>query len=201
VREISRADAVFAFIPSPIGVIALVLALALRKPLPREFPDVTLDIVGDSAAFAKLEQLARELHLADRVTLRGWMSREHLLELFRQADLFCLPTDETEGFRQAVHEALACGLPVITTQAAIGPMLMGQGCGVILQESTPEAFVVAVRDCLSDSARYRAMSLAALCKARRYSLERLREIIRERLEQAWGPLQSVPVRVPAETRV
>jgi hypothetical protein len=80
-------------------------------------------------------------------------------------------------------------------------MLMGQGCGVILQESTPEGFAAAVRDCLSDSARYRAMSLAALRKAQRYSLERSREIIRERLEQAWGPLQSVPVRVPAETRV
>jgi glycosyltransferase involved in cell wall biosynthesis len=302
VREISRADAVFALIPSPIGVIALVLALALRKPLltrqlnnwseprflwrverallewiaggknvvfatgdsnappsrrnpdirwifstamserqlaanavphsratggparlilvgvepntagtcillralhllVREFPDVTLDIVGDSAAFAMLKQLARELHLADRVRLHGWMSRERLLELLRQADLFCLPADVTEGVRQAVHEALACGLPVITTQASIGPMLIGQGCGVILRESTPEAFSVAVRDCLSDSARYRAMSLAAWSKARRYSLERLRETIRERLEQAWGPLQAVPVRVLAETRV
>ena len=276
VREASRADAVFAFIPSPIGVMALVLALALRKPLltrqlnnwseprflwrveralleriaggknvvfatgdsdeppsrrnpdirwifstamserqlaanavarsratgrparlilvgvepntagtcillralrllVREFLDVTLDIVGDSAAFAKLEQLVRELHLADRVTLHGWMSRERLLELLRQADLFCIPTDETEGFRQAVHEALACGLPVIATQASIGPMLTGQGCGVILQESTPEAFAAAVRDCLSDPARYRAMSIAALRKARRYSLERSRE--------------------------
>jgi glycosyltransferase involved in cell wall biosynthesis len=139
--------------------------------------------------------------LADRVTLHGSMSHERLLELLRQADLFCLPADETEGFRQAVHEALACGLPVVATQGSIGPMLMGQGCGVILQESTPEAFATAVSDCLSDYARYRAMSLAALRKARRYSLERWREIIRERLEQAWGPLQSVSVRVPAETRV
>jgi hypothetical protein len=37
-----------------------------------------------------------------------------------------------------------------------------------------------------------------LRKARQYSLERWREIIRERLEHAWGPLQSVPVRDLAE---
>jgi glycosyltransferase involved in cell wall biosynthesis len=302
VRETLRADAVLAFIPSPIGIIGLVLALALRKPLltrqlnnwseprffwrlerallekvaggrnvvfatgdsdeppshrnreirwifstmvserqlsanafarnratggrarlilvgvepdtagteillralpilAREFPGVTLDIVGDRAAFAKLDQLASELHLAGRVKLYGSMSHERLLELLQQADLFCLPADETEGFRQAVHEALACGLPVIATQASIGPMLMGQGCGVVLQEGTPERFAAAVRDCLSDSARYRAMSLAALRKARQYSFERWRVIIRERLEHAWGPLQSMPVRVPVETRV
>jgi glycosyltransferase involved in cell wall biosynthesis len=302
VQEIWRADAVFALIPSPMGIIALVLALILRKPLltrqlnnwseprflwrlerallervaggrnvifatgdsgeppsqrnreirwlfsttvserqlaanavarnratggrarlilvgvepdtagtgillralpllVREFPDVTLDMVGDRAAFAKIQQLVSKLQLTDRVKLYGWMSRERLLELLRQADLFCLPADETEGIRHAVHEALACGLPVVTTHASIGPMLMGQGCGVILQESTPEQFAAAVRDCLSDSARYRAMSVAALRKARQYSFERLCVITRERLEYAWGPLQSMPVHVPAEARV
>ena len=33
IREISKADAVFAFIPSPIGILGLILSLAFRKPL------------------------------------------------------------------------------------------------------------------------------------------------------------------------
>ena len=57
------------------------------------------------------------MNLGDRVTFHGAATHERALELLRQADLFsCLPTAETESFRQAVHEALACGLPVVMTR-------------------------------------------------------------------------------------
>jgi glycosyltransferase involved in cell wall biosynthesis len=294
-REISSADAVFPLIPSPIGILGLVLALAYRKPLltrqldnwsaptclwrleralleliaggrnvvfatggsqappsrrnpairwifsptmyerelaanavPRnlapgqrarliivgrevdlagtrtllralpllahEFRGLTLDVVGNGAALSKLRQLAGDLRLVDRVTFHGSVSHERVLELLGQADLFCLPADETEAFRQAVLEALACGIPVVTTRWSVAPTLIGQGCGIILQERTPQAFAAAVKACLSDPARYRAMSTQALRTARGHSIERWRELIRLALEEAWGPLQSKPIR-------
>ncbi|MGH7824431.1 MAG: glycosyltransferase family 4 protein [Candidatus Binatia bacterium] len=156
-----------------------------------EFPNVTLDVVGDFAVLSQLEHVAKDLKVVDRVTFHGSPNHQRVIELLRQADLFCcLPAAETESFRQAVHEALACGLPVVTARTSIAPMLMRNGCGIILQEGTSEALAAAVTACLSDPERYRNMSIEALRTARAYSLEQWREIVRSALEKAWGPLQS-----------
>jgi glycosyltransferase involved in cell wall biosynthesis len=168
------------------------IVLAALPRLAHAFPGITLDVIGDGPDRSRLRRFADELQLADRVTFHGAANHERVLELLRQADLFCLPTAETESVRQAVTEALACGLPVVTTRTSIAPMLMAKGCGMVLLERTPEAFAAAVRACLSDPAHYRSMSTQALRTARGHSIERWREMIRSALEEAWGPLQSKP---------
>jgi hypothetical protein len=70
----------------------------------------------------------------------------------------------------------------------------------MLDVLTPEAVAGAVAMCLRDPERYRAMSMAALDTARAHTLERWREIVRERLERAWGPLQSVAGAIPVDAR-
>ncbi|HEU5171092.1 MAG TPA: glycosyltransferase [Gemmatimonadales bacterium] len=160
------------------------------------FRNVTLDVVGGGAALVRLRQLASDMNLADRVTFHGSVSRERALELLAGADVFCcLPAAETEGFRQAVVEALACGLPVVTTRTSISSMLMSEGCGTIMHERTPEALAAAVKVCLTDHSRYRSMSARALRTAQACSLERWRDMLRVTLEAAWGPLRSKPTAV------
>jgi glycosyltransferase involved in cell wall biosynthesis len=174
------------------------IVLRALPRLARDFPQVTLDVVGHGPALASVMRLAGELQVDSRVTFQGAMSHEDVLALLRQNDVFCLPTVENESVRQTVIEALACGLPVV---AAHMPFLVGKKCAVLLKDNTPEALACAVASCLREPKRYRMMSIEAQRAVQGYSLERWREIIRERLEQAWGPLQSVPVRVPAENRV
>jgi glycosyltransferase involved in cell wall biosynthesis len=159
--------------------------------LTREFPHITLDVVGHGADLSNLERLATELHLLDRVTFHGAATHERVLELLRQADVFCLPTIETESLRQSVHEALACGLPVVTTSTSLDEMI--DGCGVILQSLTRDALANGVKSCLRDPAAYQRMSAQALRSARNYSLERWCDTIGEAVKDAWGPLQSEPV--------
>jgi glycosyltransferase involved in cell wall biosynthesis len=173
----------------------------LLRALPRvarEFPQVTLDVVGHGPALARLVRLAGDLQIDSRVTFHGAMTHEDLLALLRQEDVFCLPTVENESVRQTVIEALACGLPVVVTCM---PFLVGQKCAVLLKDNTPEEVADAVASCLREPVRYRMMSIEARRAVQGYSLERWRDIIRERLEQSWGPLRSVPVRVLAETHV
>ncbi len=167
------------------GTAAILRAL---PALTREFPHIALDVVGHGADLPKLEQLASELHLLDRVTFHGAATHEHVLELLRQADLFCLPTIETESLRQSVHEALACGLPVVTTSTSLDEMI--DGCGVVLQSRTANALANGVRLCLRDPAMYERMSAQALRSARNYSLESWCNAVGEALTDAWGPLQS-----------
>jgi len=163
----------------------------------RAFPDVALDVVGHGPALSTLRRLARERQVDGRVTFHGAMTHEGVLALLRRNDLFCLPVVENESSRQAVIEALACGLPVVSTRLAC---LDGQRCAVVLKDISPEALAESVASCLGDPERYRMMSMEARRVAHAFTLERWRDIIRERLEQAWGPLQSAAVRVPADVR-
>jgi glycosyltransferase involved in cell wall biosynthesis len=111
------------------------------------------------------------------------------MRLLSQAHLFCYPT-ASEGFPKAVLEALASGLPVITTPVSVLPALIGSENGVLLHEVGPAALARAVVDCLSDGERYRAMSESALRRAREYSLEKWRDTIGGMLREAWGPLHA-----------
>jgi glycosyltransferase involved in cell wall biosynthesis len=173
-----------------------VLLLALPR-LARDFPKLTLDVVGHGAQLPALMRLAHALQVDDRVTFHGAMSHEDVLALLRKGDVFCLPTAENESVRQAVIEALASGLPVVAPPMSF---LAGQNCGVLLRENTPEAVAEAVAFCLAEPERYRLMSIEARRVAQGYSLERWRAIVRARLERAWGKLKKVEARLPAEAQ-
>lgn len=69
---------------------------------------------GDEAYIAELKSLTEKLGVADLVHFEGGVYGDRKWELFRQADLFVLPT-HSENFGIVVAEALATGTPVVTT--------------------------------------------------------------------------------------
>lgn len=189
-RAVPPGHARLVMVGRELDIQAVSLALRALPLLGREFPQVRLEVVGTGAALPRLKRLASQLGLVHPVTFHGLVGHDRVLELLDQADLFCsLPVFEDEASRQAVHEALACGLPLVTTGTSIPPVLMGRRCGILLLERTPQAFTAAVKACLSDPEGHRRMSTEALRRARGYSLERWREEIRTALEEAWGPLK------------
>lgn len=161
-----------------------------------ELADITLDVIGHGAALSGLEQLADRLGLTARVRFHGSVTHERVLDLLGRADLFCLLARETEMFRQAVHEAMACGLPVVAARWSLTPRLLDPGCGIVIADPTPSAVAAAITAALSDATQYRTMSLDALRTARPYTLERWRDTIRRSLEAAWGPLRPAPFEGP-----
>ena len=128
--------------------------------------------------------------LSDQVIFHGKVNHTKVIQLLQKANLFCLPTSHSEGFPRAILEVLACGLPVITTRVGVFPQLIGEDCGLLLEEFTSAAVAQAVRGCLSDAERYRRMSAQAIKTARQYSLERWRDTIGDLLRSLWGPLRS-----------
>lgn len=164
----------------------------LIRSLPRvaaEFPEAALAVVGDGRAVQGLKELALSLGLAGRVVFYGKLTHEQVIERLHEADLFCYPT-ASEGFPKAVLEALACGLPVVTTAVSVLPKLIGGGAGILLEERSERAVAEAIGGCLADARQYGEMSRAALERAREYSLERWRDSIGDTLRGAWGPLAS-----------
>jgi glycosyltransferase involved in cell wall biosynthesis len=115
-----------------------------------------LVVVGPAKDLA----LARELHRRG-ASVRGWVEKEELAELYRGAAALVLPT-RYEGFGLPVLEAMASGTPVVTTPDAA------------LREVAGDAAVYADRDGLADAVRSaleRRTELAAagLARARRFS--------------------------------
>jgi len=155
-----------------------------------EFPGIAFDVVGDGGDLHHFQQLAASLRISDRVVFHGQVNHEDVIRLLRQADLFCFPTISSEGFPKAVVEAMACGLPVITTKISALPQLIGNGCGVLLDKATPPIMANAVRQCLTDKEKYQGMSEQAMIKAKQYSLEKWRDVIGRELGATWGQLRS-----------
>lgn len=83
--------------------------------------DARLTILGDGPLRSSLEDLARTLGIADRVEMPGFV--EDVLPALRSADLFVLSSDY-EGLPAALIEALACNLPVVTTDCFPGARAM-----------------------------------------------------------------------------
>jgi glycosyltransferase involved in cell wall biosynthesis len=162
------------------------------KSLPfllKDFPQITLDVVGDGSALSEFKELSSTLGVNGHVRFRGNVDHEKVMNLLRRADLFCFPT-RSEGFPKSVLEALACGLPVITTRVSVLPQLIGKGGGILTDETTPEGWARVVYESLSDARRYHQMSTAAVKTASQYSLERWGDTIKGYLQKAWGMLRT-----------
>jgi len=76
-----------------------------------------LTVVGDGPLREPLMRLAEDLGIADRIKFVGWVHRDKLPDIYRQADVFVFPSRH-EGMSNVVLEAMASGLPVIATDIA-----------------------------------------------------------------------------------
>jgi len=81
-------------------------------------PDVSLLILGEGELRQKLEGLAVELGIRDKLIMPGFVSNPYAV--MKQADLFVL-SSRWEGLPNTLLEALALGLPVVATDCPSGP--------------------------------------------------------------------------------
>ena len=96
----------------------------------RNFPEWHLVIAGDGDAdyFAQLQEKVSSSVLEGSVTFTGTVHGIDKWALLKQADIFVLPT-LSENFGLVIAEALACGVPVITTKGAPWGELLAENCG------------------------------------------------------------------------
>lgn len=127
----------------------------------------TLHCVGSTtreADTAKALRLAiSEYGLADRVRLHGVVSEDVLQSMYRQADAVVLPS-HFEGYGMVLAEALAHGLPVVSTTAGAIPDTVPREAGVLVPPGDPVALRAALAALLDEPAlraRLRAGARAA----------------------------------------
>ena len=106
-----------------VGRLAAVKGLPVLLRALAHVPEATLTIVGDGPQRGDIEALIDALNLHERVQLMGYRSQDEVAELLSQSRALVLPSF-AEGLPVVLMEAMAAGLPVITTQIAGVPELV-----------------------------------------------------------------------------
>jgi phosphatidyl-myo-inositol dimannoside synthase len=88
--------------------------------------DIVYLIVGEGGDQARLEALAREAGVAERIRFLGAIPPQHLPEAYRIADLFVMPSTQ-EGFGIAFLEAMASGTPALGLAVGGAPDALADG--------------------------------------------------------------------------
>lgn len=151
--------------------------------------DVRLTVVGDGPERGRLERLAVEHRLGDRVTFTGNLTHAAVLALLPRFHLLVFPSRVAEGFPKAVLDAMACGVPVVATDVSALPHLLRAGtdeaCGRLLSSPDAAAIVDAIAELAARPEELAEMGRRAAEQARHFSLERWAEAIRDRILPAW----------------
>jgi glycosyltransferase involved in cell wall biosynthesis len=120
--------------------------------------DACADVVGPPAGQrggferdAILDE-ARRLDVDRYVTLRGAVPLDQLMRLYRDFDVFVLPTKPGEGIPRVLLEAMANGLPVITTAVAgITSLITHEHNGLLVDGESADAIAAAIRRLAADA--------------------------------------------------
>lgn len=113
------------------------------------FPEVTVTVYGEGPERQRLEDEIIKDHLVDRFDLPG-ESRDILNEI-KDAAVFALPTN-FEGFPNALVEAIAMGIPVVTTDFATGVAreIINENVGIVVPVGDVDAFSAGLDELLSN---------------------------------------------------
>jgi glycosyltransferase involved in cell wall biosynthesis len=107
-------------------------------------PGVRLVVAGDGPNRKMLEDLARELAVAERVTFLGAVPQAQLRQHYGAADALVL-TSSREGWANVLLESMACGTPVVASRVYGTPeVVAAPEAGVLMDERTPQGVAAAV---------------------------------------------------------
>lgn len=121
---------------------------------------VELTYVGDGSARPELEGRALSLNLELRVRFAGSVGQDRILEYYRHADVFCLPSF-AEGIPVVLMEALACEVPVVTSHIMGVPELVQDGVsGLLVTPGRADLLADALARLAADRELRRAMGAA-----------------------------------------
>jgi glycosyltransferase involved in cell wall biosynthesis len=137
------------------------------------FPDWRLVFVGDGPQLRNLERRVLELELADRVTLVG--NRDDVPDWLNAFDLFVLPSYGDEGVPQSIMQAMACGLPVVSTPVgAIAEAVVPDETGLLVPPKDDHALSAALGRLMGDHGLRARFGAAGYARAQaRFGSERM----------------------------
>lgn len=116
-----------------------------------EIPGVNLVIVGSGGETPRMMAMIKDLQIEKNVQLVGSKSFYQLIDYLNAADVFATPSVWMEAFGQVTIEAMACGLPVATSDAGASPEInINNETGFVVPAKNKEALAEALTQILKD---------------------------------------------------
>lgn len=117
----------------------------------KEHPDVLFVVAGKGPSKKLIEDRIKESGIEENINLTGFVKDELLPIYYNAADYFVLPSASGEGLPLVLLEAMACGLPVISTMVGGTPEIIEHmKNGVLVPPRNPEAMAVIISELLSN---------------------------------------------------
>lgn len=135
-----------------------------------QFPNATVTIYGEGPERESLAIEVKNDHLDDRVFLPG--ESKDILNEIKDAAIFAFPTNY-EGFPNALVEAIAMGIPVVTTDFATGLAreIVNEDVGIVVPVGNTEQFAEGLRELLSDKNKRSRIHNCSREKVKQFSTE------------------------------
>jgi glycosyltransferase involved in cell wall biosynthesis len=125
-----------------------------------------LTIVGGGQMQRQLRKTVAERELSDVIRITGRIDSEKMPEVYRNSDIF-ISASMQEGMSNAMLEAMASGLPIVTTRCE-GLAELIDGNGIIVEKDNIGDIAKAVKRLADDSGLYKQMSIAARKQAEKF---------------------------------
>ena len=162
-------------------------------------PDLHLLLVGGGPLWNSTRALAEALGVANRVVFTGDVDDGDLPACYAAGDLFVLPSHtRAEAFGTSIVEAMAAGLPVISTEIQTGTSWVNQDgvTGLVIPPCDPGALAAAMGALAADPARRSAMGRAGRARAHEMfeasmMVEAVEGVYREVLAKSAGSCQRI----------
>lgn len=129
--------------------------------------NVELDIAGDGVLKKSLYDLASKLGAVDKINFLGLIESDHISQVYKSNDIFVMASRH-EGMSNAMLEAMASGLPIITTPCE-GTKELIDGNGIIVNDPILDSIAQAVIKLASDQKLYQQMSSKSQSQAGLFS--------------------------------
>lgn len=151
---------------------------------------IRYDVLGDGPLRAGLERLAAESGVRNAVHFHGWKPHGQVLELLNQGDVFLAPSvtgadGDQEGIPVVLMEAMALGMPVVSTIHSGIPELVENGrSGFLVPERDEHALSEALDRLIAQPALWSQMGAAGRAHVEReFNIERLNDALVQRFQR------------------
>ena len=147
--------------------------------------DASLEVLGDGPERDRLEALAADLGVADRVAFRGMVDLREVTATFAASHIQLL-TSKQEGFGKVLLEGMVQGVVPLLSHSPASGEISGHGSrGVIVDPEDPAAIARAVQDLVADRRRWARMVDDARAYTGAHTLEVFGQEVRAMLERQW----------------
>ena len=153
------------------------LALEVLQKLLKKYPDAVLCMVGPDrdGTFEKIKVKCKEMGLEDKVTFTGKMEKEAWWELSKAYDIF-INTTNFDNTPVSLIEAMALGLPIVTTNVGGIPYLVADGTdGLTVPPRDADAMAEKIDYLVSNPVQAKAMAQNARKKAESFDWEMVKK--------------------------